>query len=252
MSGQLVGEVIDAAEDLVLLGLRRPGFMALIAIAEKCHGETRQGSVRWDHIRGGMFNVCLNTARAAVAELRRLELVAVIKPGHGNRHGIFAPVYRINENLGAPTASGNSRKLDAPTVTGASSFLDAPKTSSRRTKNGSRRTNVDVSISGDASLDGIDGLIDGGAPRHPHKPIEPQRYCERHPQGTTDRCGGCGDARKAHASWEAEATARRRAAGDVRSQAIAECLHCDEAGWLLGSDGSVDDRNIRCAHQGEQ
>ena len=100
MSGQLVGEVIDASPALQKRGLSERGFHALIAIAEKCHPQTRQGSVRWDHIRDGLYGASLSTAKRAVADLKSAGAIRVLKRGFDNQHGrICAPVYQI-EPLG--------------------------------------------------------------------------------------------------------------------------------------------------------
>jgi hypothetical protein len=96
MSGQLVGEVIDASPILQKRGLSERGFHALIAIAEKCHTQTRQGSVRWDHIRDGLYGASLSTAKRAVGDLKSAGAIRVLKRGFDNQHGrICAPVYRI-------------------------------------------------------------------------------------------------------------------------------------------------------------
>ncbi|MGH3637330.1 MAG: hypothetical protein ACRDTS_25240, partial [Mycobacterium sp.] len=47
MSGQLVGEVLAASGAFRAAGLSERGFHALVAIAEKCHTQSRQGSVPW-------------------------------------------------------------------------------------------------------------------------------------------------------------------------------------------------------------
>lgn len=96
MSGQLVGEVLDASGALQASGLSERGFHALVAIAEKCHTTTRQGSVRWDHIRAGLYGASLATAKRAIKDLKTAGIIRVIKRGFNNQHGrICAPIYQI-------------------------------------------------------------------------------------------------------------------------------------------------------------
>lgn len=98
MSGQLVGEVIAAAAELKSRGLSERGFHALIAIAEKCHAETRQASIPWSHIRDGLYGASLSTAKRAIADLKRAEALRVVKRGFDNHAGrIAAPIYEILE-----------------------------------------------------------------------------------------------------------------------------------------------------------
>ena len=70
MSGQLVGEVIVASETLRARGVSERGFQALIAIAEKANTNTRQASVRWDHIRAVQYGTSLSTAKRAESNRR--------------------------------------------------------------------------------------------------------------------------------------------------------------------------------------
>ena len=63
---------------------------------------------------------------------------------------------------------------------------------------------------------------------------DPQR-CPDHPNGTTAACGGCADARRAHADEirrrnSAEATERRRSA-QAAADAVAACNFCDDDGY---------------------
>src|ERR1700722_3405011 len=96
MSGQLVGEVIAASQALRAVGLSERGFHALIAIAEKCHQDTRQGSVRWDHIRAGLYGASLSTAKRAVQDLKAADVVEVVKRGFDNQNGrACALIYKI-------------------------------------------------------------------------------------------------------------------------------------------------------------
>ena len=81
----------------------------------------------------------------------------------------------------------------------------------------------------------------GTSPRDDHDGTHtdepPSRFCDRHPHGTRDDCGGCGNARTAFAAWKA---AHNAAAADGaraaelerrrRRQLIENCPHCDDFG----------------------
>jgi hypothetical protein len=96
VSGQLVGEVIVASETLRARGISERGFQALIAIAEKANTNTRQASVRWDHIRAVQYGTSLSTAKRAVKELEDGGYVRKIKRGFNNQQGrSAAPVYEL-------------------------------------------------------------------------------------------------------------------------------------------------------------
>ena len=96
MSGQLVGEVIAASPTFQKRGLSERGFHALIAIAEKCHTQTRQGSVRWDHIRDCLYGASRRTAQRAVHHLLTAGVLEIVNPGFGNQYGrTCAPIYQI-------------------------------------------------------------------------------------------------------------------------------------------------------------
>lgn len=75
----------------------------------------------------------------------------------------------------------------------------------------------------------------------------PPRHCPKHmPDGTTDNCGACADARRAHTAWMANASldekraeqeraqaeaADRASAATVKARAIAACKLCDPDGY---------------------
>jgi hypothetical protein len=94
MSGQLVGEVLDAAEAGRLVGLSRGDVLALVAIAEKCHAATRQGSVRMTRIQAVM-NQSRTTAWRAVRTLKDRELIRVVKRGYESHGTGHANVYEV-------------------------------------------------------------------------------------------------------------------------------------------------------------
>lgn len=85
--------------------------------------------------------------------------------------------------------------------------------------------------------------------------VEPPLRCPQHrTQPAVGPCPGCGDARRAHQSWEARATARARirdaaeraAQAQARRLARAEtaaCRLCNADGFLSVGDGTV-----RCTH----
>ena len=200
MSGQLVGEVIAASPTFQKRGLSERGFHALIAIAEKCHTQTRQGSVRWDHIRDCLYGASRRTAQRAVHHLLTAGVLEIVNPGFGNQYGrTCAPIYQIAPLVDNDTYLAQSNKMDD----------DKPGS-------GSRHPGV--------VLDGpIDGPIDGGRHRR-RSPDESQpstdprpktlhRTTSRrsrttaplptpHPDGTDDNCGGCGIARRQHDAWK--------------------------------------------------
>lgn len=97
MSGQLVGEVIAAADSLRARGVSERGFQALIAIAEKANTATRHASVRWDHIRAAQYGRSLATAKRAIKELEDGGYVRKIRRGFNNQQGrSAAPVYELS------------------------------------------------------------------------------------------------------------------------------------------------------------
>lgn len=70
---------------------------------------------------------------------------------------------------------------------------------------------------------------------------EPPRNCPKHPDGTNDNCGPCGNFRRAHERWEKRDRQRRaqaasdvaRQAAELKAQAIANCGLCrDNDGYL--------------------
>ncbi len=97
MSGQLVGEVIDASEALRARGVSERGFQALIAIAEKANTNTRHASVRWDHIRAAQYGRSLATAKRAIKELEDAGCIRKIRRGFNNQQGrSAAPIYELS------------------------------------------------------------------------------------------------------------------------------------------------------------
>ena len=114
MSGQLVGEVLDAAEAGLLDGLSPPAFHALLAIAERCHQTTRQGWVPRSRIQAAIWgHNSPRTASRAVCELRDAGLIVVVKRGYqapGSQP--MASVYELTK-LTPPKVARASAQADA-------------------------------------------------------------------------------------------------------------------------------------------
>ncbi len=257
MSGLLVGEVIAAVSELKSRGISKSGYLALLAIAEKCPHGTREASVPLSWIQTAMYEVSESTARRAIRTLTATELVEVARRGFRNRHVSRAPIYRL---LALPTAMAAARKLDDGTAMTAASGSSSGQNGSS-SGHFSSSSVIDPPLNcDDATLNGcINGSFNGGQLGHPAPPPtpapgipeeQPARYCPRHmPDGTAERCRDCGTQRERHQRWSVEEAERRRQAKEAIEAAITACHLCDEAGWLLGDDGSVDDRNIRCTHK---
>lgn len=76
----------------------------------------------------------------------------------------------------------------------------------------------------------------GSGPDSTHTPTP---FCDKHPNGTRDRCGDCANARRAFDAWKAEQADREREAteaveADRRTirEAIDTCADCDDFGRL--------------------
>jgi hypothetical protein len=114
MSGQLVGEVLDAAEAGQLDGLSPAAFHALLAIAERCHHITRQGWVPRSRIQAAIWgHNSPRTASRAVCELRDAGFIIIIKRGHqapGSQP--MASVYELTK-LTPPKVARASAQADA-------------------------------------------------------------------------------------------------------------------------------------------
>lgn len=105
MSGQIVGEVMDAAEAGHLDALSSNGLQALVAIADRAANATRQASVRMarvaaairvDRRAGGSGAASQSTAERAVRELKAGGWIRVVKRGFNNNHGrACAPIYEV-------------------------------------------------------------------------------------------------------------------------------------------------------------
>lgn len=212
MSGQLVGEVIAASGSLKARGLSERGFHALVAIAEKAHTESRQGSVRWEHIRAGLYGASLSTAKRAIADLRSANLVSVVKRGYDNQHGVVrAPIYEI-----APLTERVTQVSQSP--------------GGERVKSRGRTGQIDDRTGhlGDLLDGSFDGPFDGGV-RH----LDDEPRCRRHRD--TPHPPKCHDCKAVRERRDAEQTANTAAADARRKEirtAIDRCRECDQAGRL--------------------
>ena len=249
MSGQLVGEVIAASPTFQKRGLSERGFHALIATAEKCHTQTRQGSVGWDHIRDCLYGALRRTAQRAVHDLLTAGVLEIVKPGFGNQYGrTCAPIYQIAPLVDNDTWVAQSNKVDDDTQMSRSNEVDDDKSKVHDDKPGSGSRHPGVVL---------DRPIDGGVSPQPgtspdesqpstdpplQKPFteqqaadpEPPRHCPRHmPDGTDDNCGGCGIARRQHDAWKRRTVERLTALLDTIARQIDACDDCDRAGQLV-------------------
>lgn len=168
MSGQLVGEVIDAAEAGHLDDLSPNAFAALIVIADRAHTDTRQGSVRagriavairrpnapWSTTSAGSQS----TVERAVKELKAAGWVRVVKRGFNNNHGnACAPIYEVCA-FPSPRMTGT---VDGVSVTQDDGNGDGAFPSNHRPFP-SKRGGVPVT-QGDDLTGFLDGSIDGGS-----------------------------------------------------------------------------------------
>lgn len=195
-----MGEVLAASDRLRERGLSERGFHALIAIAEKALTDTRQGSVRWDHIRAALYGASLRTAERAVQDLKRAGVVTVVRPGFNNNHGrAAAPIYEI-QALTDPATMGdgiapvdNSTDSDTQVAESVGGDPAKPGGRSRQIGDRSRHSGVGLDVSIDGSLDGArerkrDCCDEGGWILGPDlkTPIDPATHCSHR------RCVECG------------------------------------------------------------
>jgi hypothetical protein len=110
VSGQLVGEVLDAIESGAIGLAPQNQRWALVAIAEKCHTKTRQGSVRFDRIKA-VVGKSTRTTRRALAELKDAGLIRVVKPGFKAHGKAMSPIYELAAEL-VPSKSGTTHTAE--------------------------------------------------------------------------------------------------------------------------------------------
>lgn len=266
MSGQIVGEVIDAAEAGHLDDLSSNAFDALIVIADRAHTDTRQGSVRAGRIAAAIRRpnapwtttaaASQSTVERAIKELKGAGWVSVVKRGFNNNHGrAQAPVYEVAP---FPSSMVTETVTSAPVVQGDGNGEAFPSNHRPFPSNGG---GVPVTQGDDLTVF-PDGSLDGGSAREAEpapsqgggfaddppkdQPTpEPPRRCPKHVNWDTARhgkvpdCPGCRDAREAHKRWQADskvARADREAAVSVTKdeiqQAVEDCDDCDGFGRL--------------------
>ncbi|MGE2718508.1 hypothetical protein [Mycolicibacterium celeriflavum] len=154
MSGQLVGEVINAAGSLRASGLSERGFHALIAIADKASSD-RTASVRWDHIRAGLYGASKRTAQRAVDDLLAAGAIRIVKVGFRNQRTSRAPIYEILPFMDDASQVSSSTTEDRDSQVSSSSRADDdnPGSGSRQIESGSRHLGVLLDGSFDGSFD---------------------------------------------------------------------------------------------------
>lgn len=61
----------------------------------------------------------------------------------------------------------------------------------------------------------------------------PSMFCPNHPNGTTEKCGPCADARRIYGAWVKETAGREAERRSAALAAIAACDQCDSKGFRL-------------------
>lgn len=216
-----MGEVIAAADILrTRYGLRPSAFYALIAIAEKAQTDTRQGTVRWDHIRAGLFGKSRRTAERAVQDLRDKKIIDLVEAGYKNGHRSRAPKYEIRPIVDSDIQVAESTDPGSDIQVAESAGQIPPNQELDSAKTGSRFRHPD-----DVLDVYMTEFLDGGAP--------PPRFCPDHmPDGTEDSCRPCMNHRERREAWDAEFERRRVATGRLIREAIEARQDCDGAGRL--------------------
>ncbi|MHA7661854.1 hypothetical protein [Mycolicibacterium sp. HS_4_1] len=212
-----------------------------MAIAEKAHTQSREASVRWDHLRAGLYGVSKRTAERAVRDLKSHGLITVVRPGFNNGHGTAAaPIYRIEQITDADTQMSASTSTDADTQMSVSTPTDTDKIATDTDKTGTRYRHPGVVL--DVS---IDGPIDGEGAPAPSLPTNqvPSRQTARGPYGprcpkhihdpNPPDCPGCRDARLAERDARLADEASQKTDRQSIRTAIDLCDDCDEFGLLL-------------------
>lgn len=116
MSGQLVGEVNRAGRRLKTAGVPRLAARALSIVAE-CVRDNRLGPVPLEYLAGAMEGAGERTASRALAQLRDLGLVEMVRRGGGRGHSGRPAVYRLvdvdrwlaDRGVPAPEVAAQSR-----------------------------------------------------------------------------------------------------------------------------------------------
>jgi hypothetical protein len=274
MSGQLVGEVIAASPELYASGLSKNGFLALIAIAEKCHQRTRQASVPWVHLCHGLYGAHKRTAERAVRELKDAEFIQVARRGYKAPNGdSAAPIYRL---MKLPTSVSVTRNQPTPvsvTPDEATDKIDEATDTQGVVLNGSINGSINgrewraresepidvesVPDPGNALSSLVllseSDIIDGELVDDPPSDLEPPKYCRKHmPNGTDVKCGGCKHMREQHKTWTQRELARFIASAPaVRREPPKHqyrCPWCRDTGIVLDRDGKPGSQPRICHH----
>lgn len=188
------------------------------------------------------FAVGVRTVRAAISQGRELGYLVLAQPRHRGRsyHGPDEHRLVIPANAAAITEvipaehdpySGTDRPEYRQNTTGIPAE-HKPLTSQNADPKGFLKGSIE-GIGGGGGTPGAPPACSGDAPlpeigNHPTPLSEkkvtngtpspsssqedkpPNRYCTRHPEGTDDPCGGCGEARRTREAWEAEQEARSK------------------------------------------
>lgn len=226
MSGQLVGEVLAASGELQARELSPRAFHALVAIAEKAGVDNREASVRWDHIRAGLYGASKRTAERAVEELKAAGLVSVVRPGFKNQHAAQAPVYRVLPLTDRDTQVSVSEFEDRDTQVSVSTEPDTDKSELDTDKTGSGYRHPGVVLDGS-----LDGSLDGGRAR-----LDDEPRCERHRDPVifprAPKCRDCQNVRESREAAQRAADEEAKAAKAAITRAIDNCPDCDGYGRL--------------------
>ena len=206
-----MGEVIAAADSLKKRGLSERGFHALVAIAEGCRIETRQGSVPYSRIQAGLFGASRSTAERAIRDLKTAGLIRVVKRGFNNHAGrACAPIYEI-------------AILSDPVTWVTETVADRTRHPGDGNAGGEHVTQVTETVGGVPVTSGGRSRQIEGRPRHPSEVL---------PVSTTGSLTG------ARADGLPKCTGRDCRTCLIISQAIKICGDCDDFGRLAdGEDG---------------
>lgn len=234
MSGQLVGEVLDAAEAGALDDLSSNAFVALIVIADRAHTATRQASVRAARIAaairvppaqgtsGRTAAASQRTVERAIAELKDAGRVSVAQRGFNNGCGkARAPVYNLAP-LPPPRMAEAVGTVPAKTAT-----VSANTATVSAIQGGGLDVVIDGLIDRARDGEGSSQLASGGL----HTPVSATGKPE------SDKCGEHGQPRRgcrrceAWAKWDAE---RRAVIAAVRREWVIPCQHCSDEGMTHG------------------
>lgn len=268
MSGRLVGEVIEARRQLQLSGAlggartRDRNFITLLAIAEGCRDETRQGRISRQRIADALAG-SIKTASRALSELSANGLLQLIEKGNKTTDGGVSTLYELPRFARIDGTPNMSRRSD-PQLDLSTGLLRCPPDMEDRR---------DTSDPSTGHLDPIDGtpigvplpvntsrkyfpggshLSNAGAGARDDRPSNepPPRTCSRHPGGTPDRCGACATAKQLRADWDRADETRQAEIRRARRELIDACEECDHNGLRI-EPREVHDFDlaaVRCDH----